>query len=91
MIITFPFIGSFSPKPFWNFMDATPGYRHGFIRRLFLPITLRKEEEFARNALQAARIKHDSRPLHLIKSNRWQHERTARWDVRKGKTGLSGI
>jgi len=40
------------------------GYRESLMRRLLLPITLRKEEEFARNPLQAAAIRRNGRPLH---------------------------
>ena len=47
-----------------GFIDARRGYRKSLMRRLFLPITLRKEEEFARNPLQAVAIRHDGRPLH---------------------------
>lgn len=34
-----------------GFIDAGHGYRKSLMRRFFLPITLRKEEEFARNPL----------------------------------------
>ena len=32
------------PEPFRDFIDAVPGCRYSFIRRLFLPITLRRRK-----------------------------------------------
>jgi len=41
LIIYFPFFDPFPLEPLRGFTDAVHGRRHSFIRRLFLPITLR--------------------------------------------------
>lgn len=52
-VYLFPFPRSPLPQPVSGFNDAVIGYPRSLTRRLFLPITLRMEEEFAGNALQA--------------------------------------
>ncbi len=60
----------FSAEPLWDFMDADYGCRTGFIRRLFMPITLSQKGRIYRKYTSSRCIKRDSRPLHLIKPNR---------------------
>ena len=44
--------------------------------RLFLPITLSLKGRICRKYTSSRRIKRDSRPLHLIKPNRYDRERS---------------
>ena len=83
-----PFFRFFSlSEPFRDFIDAVPGCRDSFIRRLFLPITLSQKGRICRKYTSSRRIKHGSRPLHL--ANRTtpaerRPEQTGKYDGKKG-------
>gem|GEM_PF-1920228 len=58
--------------------------------RLFLPITLSSKGRICRKYTSSRRIKRDSRPLHLIKPNRYDRERSresGHGEAIRGRTG----
>jgi len=77
LIIYFPFFDSFPSESLRGFTDAMHGRRHGFIRRLFLPITLR----LGRKNLQEVHFK----PANQARCSTFASDKTRA--VRAGKVG----
>jgi len=90
LIIYFPFFDPFPLEPLRGFTDAVHGRRHSFIRRLFLPITLRLgrknlQEVYFKPANQARRPTFASDKTRAVRDGKAGWEEQAVHTATKGK------